>query len=68
MEPTPTGRRGWLRVLTGTRPGLERLLLAAFPAVVAGSLGYFLLAPWAGVALGVGTLLLVVALSRGVGD
>jgi hypothetical protein len=68
MGPTPPGRRAWLRVLTGTRPGLERLLLAAFPALVAGSLGYFLVGRGVGLAAGFGVLLLVILLSRGIGD
>jgi hypothetical protein len=64
-DPRP---RSFLRVLTGTRPGLERLLLATFPALVAGSLGYFLVGRWVGLGAGIGVLVLVILLSRGVGD
>jgi hypothetical protein len=68
MSPADPGRRAWLRILTGTRPGLERLLLAWFPALLAGSAGYFLFGGWAGLAIAFGVLALVVVLSRGVGE
>jgi len=68
MAPADPGRRSWLRILTGTRPGLERFLLAWFPALLAGTLGYFLFGGWAGLGLALAVLVLVVVLSRGVGE
>jgi hypothetical protein len=57
--------RGFGRVLTGTAPGLEWFLFASVPAIVAGSIGYFVLGPWPGVGVGVAILALgVVALRR----
>ena len=47
-QPRRAGPTGLGRVLTGTRPGLERVLLASVPALVAGIAAGFALAPWAG--------------------
>jgi len=46
--PPPEGPTGLGRVLTGTRPGLERVLLASVPSLVAGTAGAYAVAPWAG--------------------
>lgn len=61
-------KRSILPFFTGTRPGLESLLFATVPALVAGSLGYFWLGGWAGLGIGLATLLVVARLARGIAD
>ena len=68
MSPGSPRPRPILSFFTGTRPGLESLLLATVPALVAGSVGYFLLGGGAGLAFGLLTLLVVARLARGIGD
>lgn len=60
--------RSLLSFFTGTRPGLESLLFATVPAMIAGSVGYFLVGGWAGLGIGLATLLVVARLARGMGD
>ncbi len=57
-----------LSFFTGTRPGLESLLFATVPALIAGSVGYFLVGGWAGLGIGLATLLVVARLARGIAD
>ena len=67
-DPKPPRRRRRLRaILLGTEPGLERLLLAIVPAVVAGSVAFFLLGPVPALAAGVLVLAIVVASPWGAG-
>jgi hypothetical protein len=51
-------------VLTGTRPGLEWFLFAAFPAIVVGALAAHFLGALAGVAAGLAALALLCLLGR----
>ncbi len=68
MSPGAPRSRPILSFFTGTRPGLESLLFATVPALVVGSVGYFLLGGWAGLGIGVATLLVVARLARNLGD
>ncbi len=62
--PQPPQKRNWVRVLTGTRPGLEWFLLAALPSIAAGSLSGHFLGWLPGLGIGVATLLLGMILGR----
>lgn len=68
MSPGAPKNRPILSFFTGTRPGLESLLFATVPALVVGSVAYFLLGGWAGLGIGVATLVLVARLARNLGD
>ena len=68
MSPGAPRSRPILSFFTGTRPGLESLLFATVPALVAGSVGYFLLGGWAGLGIGLATLVVVARLARNLGN
>ena len=63
--PVPSGdgtggkgaRGGLFSVMTGTRPGLERFLLASVPALAAGAVGAAFLGPVVGLSAGLVTLI-----------
>ena len=63
MADAPPPRGIWA-VLLGTAPGLERLLLASVPALIAGSLVFFWVSGWAGLATGFAVLAIGIAVSR----
>ncbi len=65
MADPEVERRGWKRVLLGTAPGLERFLMASVPAIVLGSIAYFTLGRWPGLAIGIGVLAVGMAIARG---
>jgi hypothetical protein len=60
-------RRGLVSVVTGTRPGLERFLLASVPALTLGAVGAALFGRIAGLSIALVTLAVVMVLSRNVG-
>src|SRR5262245_57092418 len=60
-------RRGLVSVVTGTRPGLERFLLASVPALTLGAVSAALFGRVAGLAVALVTLAVVMFLSRNVG-
>ncbi len=68
MSPGAPRNRPILAFFTGTRPGLESLLFATVPALIAGSVGYFLLGGWAGLGIGLLTLVVVARAARHLGD
>ena len=68
MSASPPRKRTILSFFTGTRPGLEGLLFATVPALIAGSVAYFVLGGWAGLGIGFAVLLVVARLARRIGD
>ena len=54
--PPPVERRRILRFWTGTRPGLERMLLASVPALVLGVIVSRYTNGYVGYAVGIGLL------------
>jgi len=56
------------RVLTGTRPGPERVLLASVPSLIAGAVGTSLVGWWAGLLAAAAAFVVVWMLSRGVAE
>jgi hypothetical protein len=63
-SPSKEFRRGLLSLLTGTRPGLERFLLASVPALTVGAVGAALFGRWVGLAAGAVTLAAIMLLAR----
>ena len=57
-----------MRVLLGTAPGLERVLLASVPSLIVGALSGWAFGAWIGLGLGLATMAILVVLSKGIGD
>ena len=66
-DPAPPRRRGFWAVLLGTAPGLERLLFASVPAIIAGSLALYWVNGWVGGGVGLSVLAIGVLAARRVG-
>jgi hypothetical protein len=67
-KPKPPIRKGLVSVVTGTRPGLERFLLASVPALTVGAVGAALFGRGIGLSAGVLTLVGVMLAARRVGS
>jgi hypothetical protein len=63
----PPPRRPWWSILTGTRPGLEWFLFAAFPALAVGAVAAHYGGAAVGVAVGAVALVLGILLGRRLG-
>ena len=66
-SPTTEFRRGLVGLATGTRPGLERFLLASVPALTLGAVGAAFFGRIAGLVAGLLTLAVVMLMARRVG-
>jgi hypothetical protein len=61
-------RRGLLAVVMGTRPGLERFLLASVPALTLGAIGMAVFGRVVGLAVALVTVVVVVLATRRLGE